>query len=391
MLRKLAAGVLPVRHLSAVIVLLLSLSATFCAWQAARQHVQSLEHLVPVVFLGAGLVVSCLLAVVVWMWTRRREAATALAERMTASLRKSEKELRRARDELQWSAQRRMDELSLTNQVLQEEISRRIQAEVQLENKIQQLNQVNAELNDFAYIVSHDLRAPLRAIGSLAHWITEDNAAVLNAEGRENLDTLMNRVRRMDALINGILQFSRIGRIEPTREALDSDRIAREVIDSLAPPENIFVRIAGTLPEVSYDRAHLQQLFQNLIGNAMKHMGKPQGEIVVSCAEAKGFWEFAVRDTGVGIEEKHFERIFKIFQTLKPRDQVEASGIGLTIVKAIAEKHGGKVRVESTLGEGTTFYFTVLKHFDEFEYAPGVPALAAAGEPTLLNTPVEVM
>jgi len=367
MLRRLAAGVLPVRHLSAVIVLLFSL------------------------FLGAGVVVSCLLAVVVWMCIGRRVDARALAESMTASLRKSEEELRLARDELQWSAQRRMDELILTNQVLQEEIGRRMQAEVQLENKIQQLNQVNAELNDFAYIVSHDLRAPLRAIGSLAHWIAEDNAGVLNNEGRENLDTLMNRVRRMDALINGILQFSRIGRIEPTRETLDSDKVAREVIDSLAPPQNISVRIEGTLPEISYDRAHLQQLFQNLIGNAVKHMGKPQGEIVVSCADAKGFWELAVRDTGVGIEEKHFERIFKIFQTLKPRDQVEASGIGLTIVKAIAEKHGGKVRVESTLGEGTTFYLTVLKHFDEFAFAPGVPTFAGGGDPTLLNIPVEVM
>ena len=196
-------------------------------------------------FWDTGLAASILLFVVVRLWTTRREAAHALAKKLSASYRQSEESLRKARDELQWNVQRRMDELSLTNQVLQEEIGRRIQAEILLENKINQLNQVNADLNDFAYIVSHDLRAPLRAIGSLAHWIYEDNAAVLNDEGRENLETLSGRVRRMDALINGILQYSRIGRIEPAREVFDSHKICREVIDSLAPPEGIVVRIDG--------------------------------------------------------------------------------------------------------------------------------------------------
>jgi signal transduction histidine kinase len=376
------------RHASAPLVLLLLIlvSAMLFAW-----HIVPGDSLVSSMILCNGLALSILLSAVVWLWIRRREGAEALAEKMTASLRKSEEELRKARDELQWSAQRRMDELSLTNQVLQEEISHRLQAEVLLENKILQLNQINAELNDFAYIISHDLRAPLRAIGSLAHWITEDNAAVLNQESRENLETLMNRVRRMDGLISGILQFSRIGRIEPTREMLDCNAIVRDVIDSLAPPENIKVRVEGDLPQLNYDRSHLQQVFQNLIGNAVKHMGKPQGEIAISCAEDKAFWEFTVRDTGVGIEAKHFERIFKIFQTLKPRDQLEASGIGLTIVKAIAEKHGGKVRVESTVGEGSAFTFTVPKPTEVFENAPGMMAFSASEDQNMQRTPMEVM
>jgi light-regulated signal transduction histidine kinase (bacteriophytochrome) len=339
---------------------------------------------------GHGLVLGLLYPAVVWLLCRRRDYALALAEKMTASLRQREEELRKARDESQWNAQRRLDELSLTNQVLQEEIAHRLQAEVQLENKIKQLNRINAELNDFAYIISHDLRAPLRAIGSLAHWIAEDNAGVLNQESLENLETLMNRVKRMDGLISGILQFSRIGRIEPTRESLDSETIVHDVIDSLAPPDHIAVRVEGALPTISYDRSHLQQLFQNLIGNAMKHLGKPQGEIVVSCVETADFHEFTVRDNGVGIEEKHFERIFKIFQTLKPRDQLEASGIGLTIVKAIVEKHGGKVRVESTVGAGAAFSFTVLKQIESSDNAPGMMPFPVAADNLSLNTPVEV-
>jgi signal transduction histidine kinase len=352
------------RKYSAATALLLSLAATAAGWRISTQHALS-DALdrdpAPWLVLGFGTAASFLLFAAVRLQAAQSQSAHALAKRLSASFRQSEDSLRKARDELQWNVQRRMDELSLTNQVLQEEIGRRIQAEVLLENKINQLNQVNADLNDFAYIVSHDLRAPLRAIGSLAHWVYEDNAAALNEEGRENLETLSGRVRRMDALINGILEYSRIGRLEPGREVLDSHKVCREVIESLAPPENIAVRIVGTLPQIEYDRTHLEQVLQNLLGNAIKHFGKPTGEITVSATESIGAWEFCVRDTGVGIEEKHFERIFKIFQTLKPRDQVEASGIGLTIVKAIVEKHGGKVRVESTPGQGAAFYFTAPK------------------------------
>jgi signal transduction histidine kinase len=396
MLHNLTRRLPPVRKSAAAIALLLSLTATAVGWQIAVRHVRSLspqtlaaDYLVPGLVLGYGLAASVLLFLVVRLWTTRHEAGHVVAKKLSASYRQSEDALRKTRDELQWNVQRRMDELSLTNQVLQEEIGRRIQAEILLENKINQLNQVNADLNDFAYIVSHDLRAPLRAIGSLAHWIYEDNNDVLNAEGRENLETLSGRVRRMDALINGILQYSRIGRIEPTREVLNSDKICREVIDSLAPPEGVAVRIAGTLPQFQYDRTHLEQVLQNLIGNSLKHLGKPAGEITVSAVESIGAWEFCVRDTGVGIEEKHFERIFKIFQTLKPRDQVEASGIGLTIVKAIVEKHGGKVRVESTPGQGTAFYFTVPKFPALSDDAPGYPAFAGAGDAVLVGAATE--
>ena len=322
---------------------------------------QASDDLMPRIVLGGGLLISCLLFTIVYSLSSKREAAQKLAERMTASLRVSEAELREAHDHLELRVRQRTKELSRTNRALQEEVFRRTIAEGQLERKLEEIHRINTELNDFAYIVSHDLKAPLRAICSLAHWIKEDNADSLDEEGQENLTLLIDRTGRMNSLIEGILRYSRIGRLEPTAEPIDSHQTALDVIDSLAPPKSLDVRIEGTLPKISYDRTHLTQLFQNLVGNAITHLDKPHGRIVVSARDIDRFWEFSVRDTGVGIDEKHFERIFKIFQSLKPRDEVASTGIGLSLVKAITERHGGTVRVESTLGEGSTFSFTVPK------------------------------
>ncbi len=244
---------------------------------------------------------------------------------------------------------------------LMEDISERKEREKEREAFIEALNRTNEELKEFAYIVSHDLKAPLRAIGSLAEWISIDYADKLDEEGRENLSLLLGRTKRMNALIEGILRYSRLGRLKPERDNLDTHRIVGIIIDSLAPPESIKVRIEGTLPRVVYDRTHLEQLFQNLISNAVKHMGKPSGEVVISCRDADTLWEFCVRDTGQGIDEKHHERIFKIFQSLKPRDELESTGIGLTLVKKIVEANDGSVWLKSTVGEGSRFYFTIPK------------------------------
>ncbi len=244
---------------------------------------------------------------------------------------------------------------------IMEDISERKGREREREAFIDALNRSNEELKEFAYIVSHDLKAPLRAIGSLAEWISHDYADKLDDEGRENLALLLGRTKRMNALIEGILRYSRLGRLKPERDNLDANRIAGLVISALAPPENITVRVEGTLPAVMYDRTHLEQLFQNLISNAVKHMGKPTGEVVISCRDADTMWEFCVRDTGQGIEEKHFERIFKIFQSLKPRDELESTGIGLTLVKKIVETNGGAVWIKSAVGAGSEFHFTIPK------------------------------
>lgn len=223
------------------------------------------------------------------------------------------------------------------------------------------LKKANAELADFAYIVSHDLKAPLRAISSLAGWLAEDYADKIDDQGREQIGLLLKRTKRMHNLIEGILAYSRLGRIKPVLQAVDSRDAVRQVIEALDPPQSIPVRIDGHLPLVVYDRTHLEQLIQNLCSNAIKHMGKPAGSVAISCAERDKDWEFCVRDDGVGIEPTHFDRIFKIFQTLKPRDEVESTGIGLTIVKKTVELYGGKVRVESEPGRGSAFFFTVPK------------------------------
>lgn len=243
------------------------------------------------------------------------------------------------------------------------DISDRKQIEEQLKILVVEQDRANKELEDFAYIVSHDLKAPLRGISSLANWLAEDYGDQLGEEGRQYLDKLLFRSKRMHHLIEGILQYSRAGRERAIMEHLDSGAIVREVMDGLSIPEGIEVRFENELPEITYDRIHLFQVFQNLIGNAVKHLGKDRGLVEVSCTRHGGdrepFFEFCVKDNGVGIEERHFQRIFKIFQSLSPRTESDSTGIGLSLVKKIVEKNGGHVWLESKVGEGSWFYFTV--------------------------------
>ena len=163
----------------------------------------------------------------------------------------------------------------------------------------------------------------------------------------------------MDGLIDGILQYSRVGRLKETRVAVDLNALVREVIDLLQPPEHIAVHIDNTLPTVVAERTRLQQLFQNLLGNAIKYLDKPRGEIHIGCTAENGAWRFHVSDNGPGIEARHFDRIFQLFQTLTPRDRVESTGVGLALVKKIVEMYGGRIWVESTVGQGSTFHFTL--------------------------------
>jgi len=253
-------------------------------------------------------------------------------------------------------------DIALANKELQYEVNQRMQTEAQLQVLLANLERANRELEDFAYIVSHDLKAPLRGMSSLASWLAEDYGDVLDEDGRDYLNDLVNQARWMHHLIEGILEYSRLGRAKAKLEPLFAEAVAKEAVDLLAPPPQISVVIESPLPTVVYDRIHLKQLFQNLIENAIKYLGKPTGEIVIACRNAPAHWEFCVRDNGVGIEEKHFDRIFKMFQTLKPREETPGStGIGLALVKKIVERHGGSVRVTSKFGEGAAFYFTILK------------------------------
>jgi PAS domain S-box-containing protein len=236
----------------------------------------------------------------------------------------------------------------------------------ELEQRVQQrtlaLETVNKELESFAYVVSHDLKAPLRAISRLTTWMVTDYTQAFDDKGKEMAALLIGRVKRMDNLIEGILEYSRVGRIESEHTQIDLNRLVAEVIDSLAPSAHIQIGLARTLPTVVASKIRLTQVFQNLIGNAIKFMDKPNGEITIGCVDTGEFWTLRVADNGPGIDPKHHERIFQIFQTLRPRDEVENTGIGLSIVKKIVELYGGNIWVESEVGKGSTFYFTLPKH-----------------------------
>jgi signal transduction histidine kinase len=165
----------------------------------------------------------------------------------------------------------------------------------------------------------------------------------------------------MHNLIDGILQYSRVGRVREKITEIELNKLLPEIIDILAPPAHIKITVEGNLPAVKCEETRITQVFQNLLSNAVKYIDKPEGLIKVGCTEEGEFWKFSIADNGPGIERKHWERIFKIFQTLAPRDEFESTGIGLTVVKKIVELYDGKIWLDSELGKGTTFFFTLPK------------------------------
>jgi len=237
-------------------------------------------------------------------------------------------------------------------------------AEIKQRSLVDKLERVNAELKDFAYIVSHDLKAPLRAISSLANWISTDYADNFDEDGKEQMKLLISRVKRMHNLIVGILEYSRVGRIKEEIVEIDLEELVGEAIDIISPPENIKIEVEGKLPDIQFERTRIDQVFQNLISNAVKFNDKEEGKISISCTSQGKNWQFRVSDNGPGVEKRHFDRIFKIFQTLQPRDEFESTGVGLTLIKKIIEQYDGKIWIESVVGEGTTFLFTIPKEIE---------------------------
>jgi two-component system sensor kinase FixL len=231
-----------------------------------------------------------------------------------------------------------------------------------LETTVQELTRSNKELQDFAYVIAHDLKAPLRAIGTLADWIVTDYSDKFDEQGKDQMRLLKGRVARMSGLIDSILQYSEIGRSPKHLEKLNLNTLIADAIAEIDPPGNIEIVIENELPVVIFERIRLMQVFQNLVGNAITYMDKPQGKIRIGCVEESNFWKFSIADNGPGIGEQYFEKIFKMFQTLVSRDEFESIGIGLAMVKKIVELYGGSVWVESKVSEGSTFFFTLPKH-----------------------------
>ncbi|MFA5251399.1 MAG: PAS domain S-box protein [Phycisphaerae bacterium] len=232
------------------------------------------------------------------------------------------------------------------------------QRQVQL---LRQLEKTNQELISLVYTLSHDLKAPLRGISTLADWLSTDYADKLDDKGKEQMNLLVRRASRMHNLIDGISQYSKVGLAEKEKVVVNLNELVTEAIDAIAPPENITITVENELPTIECGHTRIMQVFQNLLSNAVKYMDKPKGQIKVGCVEKDGFWEFYVADNGPGIEEKYFEKIFQLFQTLAPRDEFESTGIGLTVAKKIVELYNGKIWVESEPGQGSTFFFTLPK------------------------------
>jgi len=230
-----------------------------------------------------------------------------------------------------------------------------------LRDLVEKLTASNKELADFAHIVAHDLKSPLRAIGTLVDWIVTDYADKFDQKGRENINLLAERAKRMDNLIDGILRYAKVGRVNNQKQQVDLNLLLSDLMAEIDPPDNIRITIENPLPTITCAKTPIHQVFQNLLSNAVKYIDKPQGQIKINCQQEENCWKFSVSDNGPGIEKQHFEKIFKIFQTLSPKDENESTGIGLSIAKKIIESGGGRIWLESQPGKGSTFFFTLPK------------------------------
>lgn len=228
-----------------------------------------------------------------------------------------------------------------------------------LSRNIDELERKNEELKQFAYVVSHDLKAPIRGISNVIQWMEEDMADDISPDMKKYLDIIPQRLQRMGDLIDGLLQYARIGREKYPRESVDVAALVKD-IGELIIPEAYQFRI-GNLPVLFTEKILLEQVFGNLLSNAVKYTHQTKGYIEVSCTEYNNFYEFAVSDNGIGIEQQYHEKIFEMFQTLRDKHDAESTGLGLAIVKKIVEENKGTIKVFSSLNEGAKFVFTWQK------------------------------
>ena len=269
--------------------------------------------------------------------------------------------LRRARDDLEIQVERRTEELRDANVHLSVELDERRKAEQRLAQYAGELTRSNAELEQFAYVASHDLQEPLRMVASFTQLLGKRYRGKLDQDADEFIGFAVDGATRMQRLINDLLAYSRVGTRGKSLKSTDCQVILREVRDNLmkAIEESGAVITQDPLPTVEGDEVQLLQLFQNLIGNAIKFHSSETPRIHVTAKRRGHEWVFAIEDNGIGIAAEHQERIFSIFQRLHQRSEYPGTGIGLAICKKIVERHGGRIWVESRLGKGSTFYFSI--------------------------------
>jgi PAS domain S-box-containing protein len=238
------------------------------------------------------------------------------------------------------------------------DITSRKQEERRLATVARNLEHSNRELEQFAYVASHDLKAPLRAIKTLAGWVNKDVGDQLPDKSRQHLDKLQGRVLRMERLLDDLLEYSRVGRLPSKTERVDSLKVAKMALSTASPPEGFQITLPQEMPILETERVPLEQVLRNLFHNAIKHHDRGEGTIELSWRDQGDKVLFLVTDDGPGIKPEFHERIFQMFKTLRRRDEVEGSGMGLALIKKIVEHQGGSVHVESEPGQGATFGFT---------------------------------
>jgi PAS domain S-box-containing protein len=244
---------------------------------------------------------------------------------------------------------------------LQNDITQRKQSEEKIKTYLRDLEITNKELDEFAYIVSHDLKAPLHAISNLTEWIEEDMQGKFSEDTSANFNIIKSRVSRMEDLINGLLAFARANHKKGEKTSVDLNNYIQEIIELCPIPENCTIAFPASLPVLFGDKIKFQQIFINLISNAIKYNDKTEVNITISAEEKENEWVISVKDNGPGIDPRFHDKVFVIFQTLNPRDTVESTGVGLAIVKKIIEEEGGKIWIETVTGQGADFRFTWLK------------------------------
>lgn len=241
------------------------------------------------------------------------------------------------------------------------DVTQRVEAQVAMDRVLAELHRSNRELEQFAYMVSHDLQEPLRMVASYTQLLARRYREALDDNGREFIQYAVDGARRMQQFIQDLLQYSRVGTHGRPFERLSVGEVVQRALDNLrfAIEEKRAEVAVDRMPELDADPVQLTQLFQNLIGNALKFSGPGPLRIGIAAAKTEGKWEFVVRDNGLDIDPKDFERIFVIFQRLHVRQEYEGTGIGLAICKRIVERHGGRIWVESAPGQGSAFHFTI--------------------------------
>lgn len=224
-----------------------------------------------------------------------------------------------------------------------------------LDKNIHELKNRNAELNKFAYVVSHDLKAPIRGIHNVVSWIEEDLENELSPELKRYLEIIPQKTRRMEALINGLLDYARLN-VNAPPENIDTNAMVHEIASAIVP-RNFRLEI-GNLPYLFTERIKLEQVFTNLISNAVKYTPQKDGFIQINCQVFSSFYEFSVKDNGIGIAGEYHQKIFEIFQTLREQNEEESTGVGLAIVKKIIDDRQEHITLKSELGKGAEFIFS---------------------------------